>query len=324
MKGIEIPWVANRAVRKIAVTAGSSLPWKTRRQPTQGLRRSTGRTCRQGLRCVGSVGRQAAGGCGSGSLGLVTGYKRVHFVEHDKDTSLSSLRHAEALELAYAITVHKAQGSGFDHVFLIVPERHALLSRELVYTGLTRARVSVTVFIQVPDDKKGIASLLERIRRRSDVETRRTSLLSDGDLGCAYIPESGVNVKSRVEYIIFRKLEEARLARSGDFDFKYEETYPLEDRPFDLHPGFTIRLASGKVIYWEHLGRLTSATYVRDWDQRRAIYLAKGDLSKLVTTHELRGISDAKISQLIGALLDGTLRSEDKSDRYSLCHCSLR
>jgi hypothetical protein len=63
---------------------------------------------------------------------------------------------------------------------------------------------------------------------------------------------------------------------------------------------------------------------VRDWDQRRAIYLAKGDLSKLVTTHELRGISDAKISPLIGALLDGTLRSEDKSDRYSLCHCSLR
>ncbi|HEX6803908.1 MAG TPA: ATP-dependent RecD-like DNA helicase, partial [Terriglobales bacterium] len=260
----------------------------------------------------------------NGSLGVVTGYKRVRFVEHDKDMPLSKLRYPEALELAYAVTVHKAQGSGFDHVFLVIPERHGLLTRELVYTGLTRARNSVTVFIQVPEDQKGIVPLLDRIRRRSAIETRRTSLLSEGDLGFAYIPESGINVKSRVEYIIFRKLEEARLARSGDFDFKYEETYRLENRPFDLHPDFTIRLASGKVIYWEHLGRLTSSSYVRDWDQRRVIYLAKGDLDKVVTTHELRGISDAKISQIIDALLDGTLQSEDKSDRYSLCHCSLR
>jgi exodeoxyribonuclease V alpha subunit len=180
------------------------------------------------------------------------------------------------------------------------------------------------VFIQLPEDQKGVVPLLERIRRRSAVDTRRTSLLSEGDLAFAYIPESGVIVKSRVEYIIFRKLEEAPLARSGDFDFKYEEAYRLEDRPFNLHPDFTIRLASGKVIYWEHLGRLTSSLYVRDWDQRRAIYLEKGDLNKVVTTHELRGISDTKISQIIVALLDGTLHSEDKSDRYSLCHCSLR
>lgn len=260
----------------------------------------------------------------NGSLGVVTGYKRVRFVEHDKDMPLGKLRHPEALELAYAVTVHKAQGSGFDHVFFVIPERYGLLTRELVYTGLTRARESVTVFIQIPEDQKGIVPLLDRIRRRSAIETRRTSLLSEGDLGYAYIPESGVNVKSRVEYIIFRKLEEARLARPGDFDFKYEEAYPLHDRPFDLHPDFTIRLASGKVIYWEHLGRLTDSSYVRDWDERRAIYLGKGDLDRVFTTHELRGISDAKISQIIAALLDGTLRSEDASDRYSRCHCSLR
>jgi len=260
----------------------------------------------------------------NGSLGVVTGYKRVRFVDHDKEISLTRLKHAQALELAYATTVHKAQGSGFDHVFLVIPERYALLTRELVYTGLTRAKLSVTVFIQIPEDQNSVKPVLERIRRRSAVDARRTSLLSEGGLRYAYIPETGVNVKSRVEYIIFKKLEEARLARSGDFDFKYEETYPLEGQPFDLHPDFTIRLASGKLIYWEHLGRLTSGSYVRDWDVRRAIYVAKGDLSKVITTHELRGISDAKISQIIAALLDGTLSSEDKSDRYSLCHCSLR
>jgi hypothetical protein len=62
----------------------------------------------------------------------------------------------------------------------------------------------------------------------------------------------------------------------------------------------------------------------KDWDQRRAIYTANGDLDNVFTTDELHGISDAKISSIIEALLDGTIRSEDPSDRYSLCHCSLR
>ena len=39
------------------------------------------------------------------------------------------------------MTVHKAQGSEFDEVWLVLPERdNRVLSRELVYTGMTRAR----------------------------------------------------------------------------------------------------------------------------------------------------------------------------------------
>jgi exodeoxyribonuclease V alpha subunit len=46
-----------------------------------------------------------------------------------------------AHEPAYALTVHKAQGSEFDRAWLVLPERGArVLSRELLYTGLTRAR----------------------------------------------------------------------------------------------------------------------------------------------------------------------------------------
>ncbi|OAX53428.1 exodeoxyribonuclease V subunit alpha [Xanthomonas graminis] len=46
-----------------------------------------------------------------------------------------------AHESAFAMTVHKAQGSEFDEVWLQLPTRDArVLSRELVYTGLTRAR----------------------------------------------------------------------------------------------------------------------------------------------------------------------------------------
>jgi exodeoxyribonuclease V alpha subunit len=46
-----------------------------------------------------------------------------------------------AHESAFAMTVHKAQGSEFDTVWLLLPARgNRVLSRELVYTGLTRAR----------------------------------------------------------------------------------------------------------------------------------------------------------------------------------------
>ncbi|MCL6712926.1 exodeoxyribonuclease V subunit alpha [Pseudomonas sp. R2.Fl] len=46
-----------------------------------------------------------------------------------------------AHESAFAMTVHKAQGSEFDTVWLLLPGRtNRVLSRELVYTGLTRAR----------------------------------------------------------------------------------------------------------------------------------------------------------------------------------------
>ena len=50
-------------------------------------------------------------------------------------------------ETVYAMTVHKSQGSEFDSVLLILPERHSpVLTRELIYTGITRARQDVEVW----------------------------------------------------------------------------------------------------------------------------------------------------------------------------------
>jgi exodeoxyribonuclease V alpha subunit len=45
-------------------------------------------------------------------------------------------------ELAYAMTVHKSQGSEFDNVMVVLPDDHAhpLLNRQIVYTGITRAK----------------------------------------------------------------------------------------------------------------------------------------------------------------------------------------
>jgi len=52
-----------------------------------------------------------------------------------------------AHEPAFALTVHKAQGSEFDRVLLALPERDArVLTRELLYTGLTRCKREVTLW----------------------------------------------------------------------------------------------------------------------------------------------------------------------------------
>jgi len=52
----------------------------------------------------------------------------------------------DTVEPAFAMTVHKAQGSEYDDVVLILPDRPiSLLSRELLYTALTRSRRSVVV-----------------------------------------------------------------------------------------------------------------------------------------------------------------------------------
>ena len=50
-------------------------------------------------------------------------------------------------ELAYAMTVHKSQGSEFGNVLVVLPndEKHPLLNRQIVYTGITRAKKRAVV-----------------------------------------------------------------------------------------------------------------------------------------------------------------------------------
>jgi exodeoxyribonuclease V alpha subunit len=50
------------------------------------------------------------------------------------------------VELAFAMTVHKSQGSEFDEVALILPDEEIpLATREMLYTGVTRARRAVVL-----------------------------------------------------------------------------------------------------------------------------------------------------------------------------------
>ncbi|PIY30162.1 MAG: exodeoxyribonuclease V subunit alpha, partial [Comamonadaceae bacterium CG_4_10_14_3_um_filter_60_42] len=54
----------------------------------------------------------------------------------------------DAVETVFAMTVHKSQGSEFAHVALVLPDRPvAVLTRELLYTGMTRAKTRLTLVV---------------------------------------------------------------------------------------------------------------------------------------------------------------------------------
>ena len=74
----------------------------------------------------------------------------------------------------YAMTIHKSQGSEFDHVSLCLPQDHsptgsALISRELLYTGLTRARSTFDLYA----DETSLNQCLNRVCKRSSALYQR-------------------------------------------------------------------------------------------------------------------------------------------------------
>ena len=75
----------------------------------------------------------------------------------------------EQLEHAYAITIHKAQGSEFDVVILVVPpSSNMLLTRNLLYTGITRAKKLLIII--------GSNKLVEFMINNTDIKKRNTGL----------------------------------------------------------------------------------------------------------------------------------------------------
>ena len=86
---------------------------------------------------------------------------RVYFLEGDAVRSVlaTRLRHVET---AFAMTVHKSQGSEFAHTVLVLPKSGgSMLARELVYTGITRASKQFTLV------SPASAVLAEAIGRRT-------------------------------------------------------------------------------------------------------------------------------------------------------------
>ena len=90
---------------------------------------------------------------------------RAYFADGEvlRSVGVSRLAHVET---AFAMTVHKSQGSEFEHTVLVLPpQAGSALNRELVYTGITRARSAFTLMAAQP----GVLAraVLEPTRRAS-------------------------------------------------------------------------------------------------------------------------------------------------------------
>lgn len=190
----------------------------------------------------------------------------------------------ENLELAYAITVHKAQGSDFEIVFLILPQKARTFSRELLYTGLTRFRKKLVLLIE-----KDITPLkIYRKMQESETLLRNTNLfipiVRPEGMRLPY-PEklihrtlTGELVRSKSEVVV------ANVLTKLGIDYKYEE--PLEVAPHDFRlPDFTISY-KGKTWYWEHLGMLNLEFYKKEWEQKKTWYEKHKLLDKVITSQD--------------------------------------
>jgi exodeoxyribonuclease V alpha subunit len=96
---------------------------------------------------------------------LSSGELRVFFAGADREMRrIHPLRLPEH-ETVYAMTVHKSQGSEFDRVLLLLPDRDSpVLTRELIYTAVTRARETVEIWGK---EEVFRDALSRRIERRS-------------------------------------------------------------------------------------------------------------------------------------------------------------
>jgi len=181
------------------------------------------------------------------------------------------------LELAYALTVHKAQGSEFKKVFVVLPKKCRPLSRELIYTALTRSREQMVLFIEGED-----TSILFDLSRpeRSETARRNTNLFHGVIRGIDdEIPYSeylihrtakGHLVRSKSELVI------ANMLYQHDVEYEYERVCEGTAEQGRLRPDFSFIMADGDVIIWEHLGMMDREDYRRGWEWKRQWYLKNG------------------------------------------------
>ena len=88
----------------------------------------------------------------NGDCGVILehdGEKRGYFPANDGSYRSVPVSMLPSVETVYAMTVHKSQGSEYDSVMIILPENEmTVLTKELIYTAVTRAKTKLTVIAQ--------------------------------------------------------------------------------------------------------------------------------------------------------------------------------
>ncbi|TKB44765.1 exodeoxyribonuclease V subunit alpha [Thalassotalea mangrovi] len=103
----------------------------------------------------------------NGDIGMIwpdaDGNLKAHFPDGDQFRSVSIPR-LPPFETVFAMTIHKTQGSEFESVAMVIPEKGStrLLSRELIYTGLTRAKSHFQLFSRKTEFCEGVSKCVTR------------------------------------------------------------------------------------------------------------------------------------------------------------------
>ena len=82
---------------------------------------------------------------------------QLYLLDSEQSITIKSAGEIESLDLGYAITIHKSQGSEWNKVYLCLHNSHAtMLQRELLYTAVTRAKEELFCICEPDTFEKGI------------------------------------------------------------------------------------------------------------------------------------------------------------------------
>jgi len=228
----------------------------------------------------------------NGEIGVIKKIDNTNKIIIDFTTQEESIKYYKndikndrKIELAYGLTVHKAQGSEFDRVIFILPRKALTLSRELLYTALTRYREGLTILIE-----NDFSTLFKfRKMNHSSIRKRNTYLFEPFIRPTEDVPfpenlihktQNGEFVRSKSEVIVANTL--ANLSLEYDYEKKLES--PSDEDDYRL-PDFTV-YHQGERYYWEHLGKLHDPEYNKSWKRKKKWYEKHGYDDQLITSKD--------------------------------------
>ena len=220
------------------------------------------------------------------------------------------------LELAYALTVHKSQGNQFDTVILVLAEPCRIISRELLYTALTRQVEKIIILY----NQEAYHLFKYSSEENSDIARRFTDLFADtfhdGDIdmrpqivqvGNQFYEDRLIHRTARGELV--RSKSEVIIANAlyyHNLDYVYEPELMLEGKIY--RPDFKIEEAdTGDVWYWEHCGMMDDPKYKKRWEKKKTFYKKNGieEGKNLIVTYDEDGsLNSQKLEEIIKEIFE--------------------
>ncbi|MCX5849617.1 MAG: ATP-dependent RecD-like DNA helicase [Deltaproteobacteria bacterium] len=228
----------------------------------------------------------------NGTLGyFLPNSKKKFMIKFPKDYErysyyLTKKQANEMLELGYATSVHKAQGSQFDITIMIVPEEDSdFLNREMLYTALTRSTCIQIVLIQ-----NNLNILKSRLWLGKSEIVKRNSSLFNTSKG---IPSKDFE-KYKPENLIYEVLPDLFVRSEGEklisealakheIGFFYEKPLIAKDNKSFKLPDFTFK-HNRREFYWEHNGMMNDFDYAERAKKKRGWYQENGYQDNLIET----------------------------------------